>query len=157
MSALTNYRNSLDILFSLPPLKMKILLYNKHVVYIRYDGELNFKTWKSNLNFDKIHDVSEFQLGVLLHARLIMITLIYEKLYKHLELLISQRFKKQLSLMKFMRFISRSLMPFVNHFFDVNKKNNAIKLIVRYCTYEKRKRCNFFDLMELIYRQIELC
>jgi hypothetical protein len=75
---------------------------------LRWRIECIFKTWKSDLNFDKIHTVSQIQLRVLLYARFIMITLLYERLYKPLEIIVSAEHGKQLSLMKFMRFMSRN-------------------------------------------------
>ena len=45
---------------------------------LRWRIENIFKTWKSNFSFDKLHNVSEKQLHVLLTARLIVITLSYQ-------------------------------------------------------------------------------
>lgn len=46
---------------------------------LRWRIECIFKTWKSNFNFDNIHSVSQIQLKVLLHARFITITSLYER------------------------------------------------------------------------------
>jgi len=48
---------------------------------LRWRIENIFKTWKSHFSFDKIHNVSEKQLRVLLTARLIMIVFIYQRLF----------------------------------------------------------------------------
>jgi isoleucyl-tRNA synthetase len=40
-----------------------------------------FKTWKSEFNFSKVHNVGKDQLNVLLTARLIMITIAYHDVY----------------------------------------------------------------------------
>ena len=47
----------------------------------RWRIENIFKIWKSNLNFSKIHNVSSNQLHILICARLIMIVLLFDKLY----------------------------------------------------------------------------
>ena len=44
---------------------------------LRWKIETIFKNWKSNLNFDKIHNVSSVQLKILLHTRFLLILLIH--------------------------------------------------------------------------------
>jgi Transposase DDE domain len=75
---------------------------------LRWRIENIFKTWKSSFNFDKIHQVSEVQLQVLLTARLIMIVIAYQRAFLPLCQTILRRSQKQLSLMKFMRYISQN-------------------------------------------------
>jgi hypothetical protein len=116
---------------------------------LRWRIECIFKTWKSNLSFDKIHQVSELQLRVILHARFIMITLLFGNLYTPLEYVVRTKFGKQLSLLKFMRYISRNVKEFIEQFIDAERKTASIAKIARYCTYEKRKRNNFLDLLDL--------
>jgi hypothetical protein len=120
-----------------------------HLYALRWRIECIFKTWKSNLNFDKIHQVSELQLRVILHARFIMITLLFRNLYTPLEYVVRTKYGKQLSLLKFMRYISRNVKEFIAQFIDAERKIAAIGKIVRYCTYEKRNRDNFLDLLDL--------
>lgn len=110
---------------------------------LRWRIECIFKTWKSNFSFDKIHTVSEMQLRVLLLSRFIMITLLYERAYKPLELYIADKAEKQLSLMKFMRFVSKNLKIFCEQWCNKNNSNAVIQLVQRYCCFEKRKRINF--------------
>jgi hypothetical protein len=117
---------------------------------LRWRIECIFKTWKSNLSFGKIHDVSDRQLRILLHARFIMITILYEKLYKPLEIMVFTLYGRPLSLMKFMRYLSRNLINFSNQYFDARTKDCAIKKAARYCTYEKRNRANFMDKMKFM-------
>lgn len=115
---------------------------------LRWRIECIFKTWKSNLSFTKIHNVSELQLRVILHARFIMITLYSSCLYTPLEYIVGIKYGKKLSLLKFMRYISRNAINFIEQFKDGNRRDVAIDKIARYCTYEKRKRCNFLDSFE---------
>lgn len=115
---------------------------------LRWRIECIFKTWKSNFSFEKFHYISILQLQVLLHARLIMITLAYQFLYKPLEFILALKFNKQLSLLKFMRFISRSVVTFVNQFINVEAKEKAVLNVVRYCCYEQRNRNTFLDKLQ---------
>jgi len=48
---------------------------------LRWRIENIFRTWKSNFNFDKIHNVSEEQLRVLIKARFIMIVFLNHHLF----------------------------------------------------------------------------
>jgi hypothetical protein len=116
---------------------------------LRWRIESIFKTWKSHLGFDKVHDVSQLQLRVILHARFIMITLLYEKLHEPLKKAVLSKHGKQLSLIKFMRYISRNLIEFIEQYIDEKRTDRAIGKVARYCTYEERRRSNFVDLMEL--------
>lgn len=119
-----------------------------HLLYsLRWRIECIFKTWKSNLNFDKIHNVSEVQLRVLLNGRFIMITLLYQRIYNPLEKMVLDKSHKYLSLMKFMRFISRNFEEFVHKFLNPNKMDEAIEIAQRYCAFDKRKRKCFNDIV----------
>jgi len=70
---------------------------------LRWRIENIFKTWKSYFNFQKVHNVPEIQLRVLLQARLIMITLAYERLFLPLLAQLYRTSGKVVSLIKFMR------------------------------------------------------
>ena len=117
---------------------------------LRWRIECIFKTWKSNFNFDKIHSVSQIQLRVLLYARFITITALYKCLFVTLENQVYLKVKKHLSLMKFMRFISRNLTTFIDQYFNENKKESAIQRIIRYCTFDERKRENFNQIIDSV-------
>lgn len=112
---------------------------------LRWKIETIFKTWKSHLSFDKIHIVGEIQLRLLLIARLIAITLFYEKIYAPLLQKVHQECKKILSLMKLMRYISRNLKTIPQLLNAANGSVKCIENIGRYCTYDKRKRRNFIE------------
>ena len=114
---------------------------------LRWRIECIFKTWKSNLCFDKIHNVSEMQLRVLLHARFIMITLLYERLYTPLQKSVAQQYGVCISLMKMMRFISRNL-SFAVHWLDDSYCETVTRKMVRYCAYDKRERRTYIDAFE---------
>lgn len=117
---------------------------------LRWRIECIFKTWKSNFCFDKVHCVSQIQLRVLLHARFITITVLYERLFVPAEELVYLKVKKHLSLMKFMRFISKNLVTFIELYFTEDQKESAIKKIVSYCTFDERNRECFSHVVALV-------
>jgi hypothetical protein len=117
---------------------------------LRWRIENIFKTWKSNFNFDKIHNVSDKQLNVLLRARLIMIILFNQHLFNPLSRKIKKISDKQLSMMKFMRYISKNIdtIPRISDLQNIGEK--AIQALIKYCTYDKRNRLNFETKMEQV-------
>ena len=115
---------------------------------LRWRIENIFKTWKSNFNFNKIHNVSEQQLSVLIRARFIMIILLNQHIFNPLSQKIIKLSDKRLSMMKFMRYISIN-MDVINKILDLkNISKKTIQAIIKYCTYDKRKRTNFEERME---------
>lgn len=118
---------------------------------LRWRIEIIFKIFKSHMNFSKVHNVSEQQLNILLTARFIMIVLcihfIYEPCYK----IIANIFQRQLSMMKFIHYIINNnlqMIHILNQGSDLKYCINLhINSIVRYCTYDKRKRQNFNELL----------
>lgn len=110
---------------------------------LRWRIENIFKTWKSNFNFTKVHNVSAHQIRVLILARLIMATFFVHNLFKHLTKVVEKASSKTLSMMKFMRYISKNL-EVVDRLIDSkNISNDAIYALIRFCTYDKRKRVNY--------------
>jgi len=123
---------------------------------LRWRIENIFKTWKSNFNFDKIHNVSEQQLNVLLRARLIMIVCINQHFFNPLSQKIKTISDKRLSMMKFMRYISKNL-SILNKISSVqNVSEEILQALIRYCTYDKRKRLNFEQKMEQSILEINM-
>ena len=117
---------------------------------LRWRIENIFKTWKSYFNFQKVHNIPEIQLRVLLQARLIMITLAYERLFLPLLGQLYRTSGKIVSLLKFMRYITQNL-PLLPRI--LNSPRLPPQLcgdLQRYCTYEKRNRPNFMTAMEAI-------
>jgi hypothetical protein len=117
---------------------------------LRWRIENIFKTWKSNFNFQKVHNVSEIQLRVLLKARLIMITLAYERLFLPLLGHLYRTSGKLVSLMKFMRYITQNLALLPSLLNSPVRPSQLCGALQRYCTYEKRNRSNFMTGMEAI-------
>jgi hypothetical protein len=123
---------------------------------IRWRIENIIKTWKSNFHFNKIHNVSETQLRVLLSARFIMITIIYQKVFLPMSLKIYKKTKRYLSLMKFMRYVSQNMTSMHKLVNCCRGDNELLQAVIRYCSYEKRKRANFEETTQYILKKIEM-
>lgn len=123
---------------------------------LRWRIENIFKTWKSNFSFAKVHNVSETQLRVLLAARLILITVLYHRLYLPLSRTLQHTEGLQLSLMKLMHYVSRNL-DVVPELLDPGTGAGRLhRVVARYCTYEKRRRPDFVAKMTHILLSISL-
>ena len=123
---------------------------------LRWRIENIFKTWKSHFSFAKVHNVSATQLRVLLAARLILITVLYHRLYLPLSRRIKDPGGLQLSLMKLMHYVSRNLDRLPELLAPGMGADRLHRIVVRYCTYEKRRRTHFVAKMELILLDISL-
>ncbi len=145
--------NIFVVTISAPEITFEIVL---KIYGLRWRIENIFKTWKSNFNFDKIHNVSEQQLRVLIRARFIMIVLVNQHLFNPLLGKIKKISDKQFSMMKFMRYISRNInvIPKISDIQNIS--NNALQALIRYCTYDKRKRLNFEQKMEQAIQEINI-
>lgn len=123
---------------------------------IRWRIEVIFKSWKSHMQFAKLHNVSKNQLFTLLTARFIMITLCIGYLYNYCYHRILNKFIKHLSLLKFIkRLINNPDM--INKIVKLTQKNRFSKVkqiddgLIKYCTYDKRKRLNFCQLTRSVF------
>ncbi len=121
---------------------------------LRWRIENIFKTWKSCFSFGKIHNVSKKRLRVLLTARLATITFIYQRLFSLLSVEIRKISKKQLSLMKFTRYIRKNtkLIFILADIATLSEK--TLLAIIKYCTYDHRKRINFETKFEQIILEL---
>jgi Transposase DDE domain len=115
---------------------------------LRWRIENIFKTWKSYFSFHKIHNIPEIQLRVLLKARLIMITLSYQRLFVPLLWQLNKTSGKIVSLIKLMRYLTRNLELLPKYLRSPVLPPHICKAVLRYCTYEKRHRPNFIAQME---------
>lgn len=99
------------------------------------------------MNFDKIHNVSQIQLSVILVARFIMILICTQFIFSPCKSVIKKLFNKDLSLLKVTHYLIRHPGKIINLIFELYecpfKKNETIKVLARYCSYDKRKRINF--------------
>lgn len=122
---------------------------------LRWRIENIFKTWKSHFNFDKIHAVGENQLRLILMARFIAIALFYEKIYVPLSKTVAKKSNKKLSLMKLMRYISRNFRAIPQLLKAAFGSMKNLKIVEKYCTYDKRKRLNYAEKELQILTAIE--
>jgi hypothetical protein len=117
---------------------------------LRWRIENIFKTWKSFFNFQKVHNIPEIQLRVLLKARLIMITLSYQSLFVPLLRRLERTNGKIVSLIKLMRYITQNLELLPKYLCSSVLPRRILNAVIRYCTYDKRRRPNFITEMETI-------
>jgi len=122
---------------------------------LRWRIENIFKTWKGNLNFAKIHRVSESQLRVLLTARFIMIVVLYQDLFLPLSGLVQATTDRVLSLMKFIRYITRNLTRIPELLKCTSPQSANFRALLLYCVYDKRKRPNFMTKTQRVLAEID--
>jgi len=75
---------------------------------LRWRIETIFKSWKSNMGFAKIHNVSKKQLEVLVTARLAMIVMISQLVYHPASQVIRKKYGKELSMIKLTKYFVRN-------------------------------------------------
>lgn len=121
---------------------------------LRWRIENIFKTWKSNMSFAVIHNVSEYQFKTLLMARLSMLVIIFHKIYIPLRQRIYNDFGKHLSLMKLLRYLQINqdrIVPLIKLFLHDPHDNSLINPIARFCVYDSRKkRLNYIQTEEYV-------
>jgi len=122
---------------------------------LRWRIENIFKTWKSHFNFDKIHTVGENQLRLILLARFIAISLFYERIYVPLSRMVAKKSNKVLSLMKLMRYITWNFRAIPQLLKAACGCVKSLKIVEKYCTYDKRKRLNYAEKELRILTAIE--
>lgn len=124
---------------------------------LRWRIEIIFKAWKSHLNFEAIHRVSDIGLRSILTMRLVMITegtnLLYRLCHSH----VKRHHDRELSLQKFLKRLSRGpelAAMIASALADPGREpgdpesgetRETWNHLVRYCCYDKRQRKNFFD------------
>lgn len=115
---------------------------------LRWRIEIIFKSWKSNMQFEKVHNISENQLRVLLTARFIMIVICMQIFYNPWLIKIRENNERELSMLKFIKYLMRNTEKW-SELLTIHQNKNQIcfskteKSLIRYCCYEKRKRLNF--------------
>ena len=122
---------------------------------LRWKIETIFKNWKSNLKFDKIHNVSNTQLKILLRSRFLIIILM-QYIHSAVKNIIRKGFGKLVSFMKLTSFLSEHLYKINIILKSIKVTNftiaNEIKTVAYYCCYDKRNdRKNFEEEMIKIF------
>ena len=121
---------------------------------LRWRIEIIFKAWKSHMKFPLLHHVSKLQMAILLKARLLIITACTNLVYGTLERTLRQNYDRRLSLLKFMRFLSKSPARFIRVLRSLvlgDHENRALyETLVRYCCYDQRKRQNYPEMWDAL-------
>lgn len=119
---------------------------------LRWRIEILFKVWKSHMNFAQVHNVSENQLNVILLSRFIMIVVCVNFVYYSCYFKICKQFGKHLSITKLVNYLMLN-QEMLNQIISMTTKAKSEKslqlALVRYCTYDTRKRLNHCQLFEL--------
>jgi hypothetical protein len=119
---------------------------------LRWRIEVIFKAWKSHLKFDDLHEVCARQLRILLKTRLLVIAAA-SNLYRRIESVLWHKYRRRLSLLKFMKYLAASLdnlLRVMRSLAGGDQETAALeKALARYCCYDKRKkRRNFTETWE---------
>ena len=114
---------------------------------LRWRIEIIFKSWKSNMEFSKIHNVSKNQLSLILYARFIMIIICLQYIFSPARMIIKKLLKKELSMIKVVRYLMKNtskLLLIVEAIKNYKHMSTYhLQALARYCSYEKRARINF--------------
>lgn len=122
---------------------------------LRWRIETIFKSWKTNLCFDNIHNVSKNQLTIILIARMIMFSIITQIVYVPCKLLLDKHMSRTLSLLKLTKYLTRNPMKFISLIKEIKTYHGVIgqSLITLglYCVYDKRLRSNFDQKLDILF------
>lgn len=123
---------------------------------LRWRIEIIFKSWKSNMAFDKIHNVSKIQLWVILWSRFIMIIICTQIIYTACRKVIKANLDKDLSLLKVTHYLIKhpeKITGIIRELqSDPSKPGIISTTMAKYCSYEKRKkRSNYQEDLRTIY------
>ena len=126
-----------------------------NIYSLRWRIEIIFKSWKSNIEFSKIHNVSNIQLHVILLARFIMVIIFTQYFFKQCRLIAKKHLKKYLSLLKVTNYLVKypEKISEINYEL-INYKGSIGKTICnlsRYCSYETRNRLNDEQKMDMMF------
>jgi hypothetical protein len=123
---------------------------------LRWRIEIIFKSWKSNMDFSKVHNVSKRQLSLILYARFIMIIVCIQYIFSPARIIIKRQLKKELSMLKVVRYLIKNSSKIIQIVCAIrnyqDKLSYHLNALARYCSYDKRARKNFeqeFDVVSL--------
>lgn len=106
------------------------------------------------MGFDKVHNVSQNQLSVIIMARFIMVIICTQFIFKPCRTIVKSTWNKDLSLMKTTHYLIRHPNKLVQIIADLSafpeKPSETIKIMARYCSYDKRKRSNYQQDLEMV-------
>jgi hypothetical protein len=119
---------------------------------IRWNIELVFKSLKSEINFDKIHNVSASQLRFIVQARIIRLLLIYQ-----FSLVINQLHQKSksnqpgYSIIKLVQVLIKEQKMLTRFWIEYIQTNDlsefSYQYLRKYCSYDARSRENSLNII----------
>ena len=126
-----------------------------NIYSLRWRIEIIFKSWKSNMEFSKIHNVSNIQLHIIFLARFIMAIIFTQYLFTQCRWIVKKHLNKYLSLLKVTNYLAK-------HLDKISKLNNELKNyensigktirnLSKYCSYETRYRVNDEQKMDIMF------
>lgn len=126
-----------------------------NIYSLRWRIEIIFKSWKSNMEFSKIHNVSNIQLHIILLARFIMAIIFTQYLFKQCRGIVKKHLNKYLSLLKVTNYFAKHL----EKISDINNElknykdsiGKTIRNLSKYCSYETRNRINDEQKMDMMF------
>jgi DDE family transposase len=122
------------------------------VYSLRWRIEIIFKSWKSNMEFSKIHNVSQKQLSLILYARFIMVIIFIQYIFSPAVMIIKNHLKKALSMIKVVRYLIKNTSKIIQVVKAIENYKDKLcyhlKAMARYCSYDKRIRTNFEQEIE---------
>jgi hypothetical protein len=96
------------------------------------------------MGFDKVHNVSQTQLSVILMARFIMAIIYTQFIFTPCRTIIKNSLNKDLSLMKTTHYLMshpKKLVQIIADLFDCpGTASTTINTMAQYCSYDKRKK-----------------
>jgi len=128
------------------------------VYSLRWRIEIIFKSWKSNMEFSRIHNVSKSQLSFILYARFIMAIIYTQYVYSPARVIIKEQLESELSVMKVVRYLTKNTLK-INQIIKAieshsDKLSYHLHTLARYCSYDKRRRPNFEQEFDTAFFQL---
>lgn len=114
---------------------------------LRWRIETIFKSWKSKLSFDKIHNVSQIQLWIILYARFILIVICFQWIFRPCKIIVKANLHRDLSILKVINYLIKNTEKMIHILSDLlyrpTELTNSIHTLAKFCCYDKRQRLNF--------------
>jgi hypothetical protein len=128
------------------------------VYSLRWRIEIIFKSWKSNMEFSRIHNVSKLQLSFILYARFIMAIIYIQYVYSPARVIIKEQLESELSMMKVVRYLTKNTLKITQIIKAIeshsDKLSHHLHTLARYCSYDKRRRPNFEQEFDTAFFQL---
>jgi hypothetical protein len=117
---------------------------------IRWRIEIIFKTWKQHCALPQFTEGNRFQIESLIYAKLLFITLFQVYIFRAWNRQVQHRTGRPLSLLKVAQFVAHQLWLII---WVLSQPKGAALLeaqIMAHCTYERRKRLNYQDMLAVL-------